>query len=301
MADTQELDDEGRMPFVEHLRELRTRLRNAIIALLVGFGLAYGFKDQVTDFLLQPVVAAWQTQQAVNPALGDPSIIYTNPIDVFLAYLVMSLFAGLFLASPFIFHQVWLFIAPGLYKHERRYGIIFAVASAVCFIGGALFCYYMVLPLAFDFFLSYTTDTVASVTVSGKVLEVPLEPMWNMRDLLSFERKLLIGFGFVFELPLAVLFLSLVGAVTYRGLWRFNRWWIVLSFLLAAALTPPDVISQSMMAAPLIILYNISIGIAFLINKQQERKLAAQLRAEEEADRAERAARQDDDSAPGGD
>lgn len=280
MAEAREPIDEARMPFVEHLRELRTRMRNSIIALIFGFIVAYAFQDQVVEFLLAPCIEAWQAQQVDNPALGDPKFYYTELIGPFWAFLSLSLFAGIFIASPFAFHQLWKFIAPGLYKHERRYGLAFAVISAVCFTGGALFCYYMVLPIAFDFFLGYTSSSIA--TVGGQ--QVALEAIPTIDKYLSLERKLLLGFGLVFELPLVIFFLSLVGAVTHRGLWKFNRWWLILSFLLSAALTPPDVFSQTLMAGPLIVLYNLSIGISYIITKRRERKEAALMTGEIDAD-----------------
>ena len=272
MADPHELDDEARMPFVEHLRELRVRLRNSILALIGGFCIALGFlHDHIVAFLVTPCVIAWQRQQPNNEALGDPTFYNIDFIGTFWSFLSLDLFAGAFIASPFIFHQLWQFIAPGLYKHERRYGLAFAFISVFFFVGGAIFCYYMVLPLAFDFFLGYSTDNLA--TVGGQ--KVALEALPDIGPYLSLERRLLFGFGLVFELPLVIFFLSLAGAVTHRGLWRFNRWWIVVSFVLAAILTPPDIISQVLMAGPLIVLYNLSIIVSWIITVRRERKQAA--------------------------
>lgn len=282
MADEQQNElDEARMPFLEHLRELRTRLRNAVIALIVGFGIAYTVRDQIFAFLISPLAETWMDLAATNEALGQqpPSLNFIKLHEAFWAGFSISLWAGIFVSSPFVFHQLWKFVAPGLYKHERRYGISFAAASAVFFVGGAAFCYYFVVPQVFDFFLSFSTDQLVEVKtiLDGKEATVPiaLKPTLSFHEFLSLERKLLLGFGLVFELPLLIFFLSIVGVVTHRGLWRFNRWWIVLSFVLSAALTPPDVISQIMMAGPLVVLYNASIGIAYLVTIRRERKQAA--------------------------
>lgn len=271
MADEQEQNDEARMPFVEHLRELRIRLRNAAIALLAGCCIAYAFKDPIVEFLVAPCIEAWQAQQAANPALGDPKFTYTDLIGPFWAFLSMALFAGIFISSPVAFHQLWKFIAPGLYKHERRWGVAFAAVSAIFFTGGAAFCYYLVLPVVFEFFLGFSSSSFAEV--QGQA--IALEPIPTIDSYLKLERKLLLGFGLVFELPLVIFFLSLTGAVTHRALWKFNRWWIVLSFVLAAALTPPDVVSQTLMAGPLIVLYNLSIIVSYIITKRRESKQAA--------------------------
>lgn len=272
MAEPDKLDEEARMPFIEHLRELRTRLRNSILALLIGFAVAYIFKDEVIAFLLKPCIQAWQELHAKNNALGDPALYYTDLLGPFWAFLSLSLFAGVFIASPFAFHQLWKFIAPGLYKHERRYGLGFAITSAVCFVGGALFCYYLVLPIAFNFFLGFSSTNIADV--AGQ--KVALTPIPTIDLYLTLERNLLLGFGLVFELPLVVFFLSLVGLVTYRGLWKFNRWWIILSFVIGAVLTPtPDAVSQTLMAGPLVGLYNLSILISYVITKRRERREAA--------------------------
>jgi sec-independent protein translocase protein TatC len=268
--------DEARMSFVEHLRELRTRLRNAVIFVILGFGVAYTFKQEILIWLLQPLLEVW----ARHPSLGEPSLYFGSLIDPFWGYFGLALWAGIFLASPLIFHQVWLFIAPGLYKKERRMGILFAGCSAICFVGGALFCYYLVLPAVYDFLLGFSTADLGEIQhelgVSYDVnADVGLAPLLGMREYVGFSRKLLIGFGLVFELPLAIFFMSLIGLVTHRGLWKFNRWWIVLSFVISAALTPPDVVSQILMAGPLVVLYNMSIGISFLVTRSRERKNAA--------------------------
>lgn len=278
--DTRTLEDDARMPFVEHLRELRTRLRNAVVALFGGFIITYSFKEDLFVLLVKPLLPVLARLNEQGKPVGQGTTLYFNSaIEPFWTYFSLALWAGIFVSSPFIFYQLWKFISPGLYKNERRYGLGFAVASGVCFAGGALFCYYLVLPQVLDFLIGYATDDVAKQTAllqdSAPGAGVSLVPLLTMQEYLGFARKLLLGFGVVFELPLLIFFLSLIGMVTHRSLWRFNRWWIVLSFILAALLTPPDVVSQLLMAGPLIVLYNLSIGLAFIVTKRREARQAA--------------------------
>jgi sec-independent protein translocase protein TatC len=264
----------GRMPFVEHLRELRVRLRNSIAALIVGFAVAFAFSETLFAMLSRPLVAVWTELAASNPAVGEPAFYFTSLLEPFWVYLSIALWGGLFVASPVVFLEIWKFIAPGLYRHERRYGVAFAACSTVLFVGGAAFCYAFILPAAFRFFLSYSTSNLAGIGDASSALS--LAPLLGMDAYLSFAKKLLLAFGLVFELPLVITFLAIAGAVTHRGLWRFNRWFVVLSFVVAALLTPgPDVISQVGMALPLIALYNLSIIIAWLITRKRERAAAA--------------------------
>lgn len=268
------------MPFVEHLRELRVRVRNSIIWLLVGFGAAYMFKERIVLVMLEPYRRVWATLKVTNPAFEEPAMYFTSMTEPFWAFFMMSLWAGLFIVSPAVFYQVWKFIAPGLYQNERRYGIGFVVASVVFFTGGALFCYLFVLEPMYQFLLGFATDNLETMAgLSGGASDaapLALRPMLTIQDYLSLARRLILAFGLVFELPLVIFFLSLVGAITHRGLWKFNRWWTVISFIVGAILTPsPDIFSQILMAGPMIVLYNLSIIPAFLITRKREREQAA--------------------------
>ena len=194
---------------------------------------------------------------------GTPKLIYTGLTQPFWVDMSVAIWAGIFVSSPLIFHQLWKFIAPGMYKRERRIGVTFAVMSAIFFISGALFCFYIALPRLFNFLLSYN---------SRDLLSLP-----NIQDYLDLTRDSMLAFGAIFELPLLIYFLAMIGLVTHRSLWKFSRWFIVLSFVIGAILTPgPDIVSQFMMAAPMIALYNISILLAWRVTIKREKKAAAE-------------------------
>ena len=258
---------EGRMAFSSHLLELRDRLRNSVIALAIGFGVAMNFREELYVLLAQPLVTAWVKLTPENAALGDMSFYFGDLIGPFWTYFSLAFWGGIFVASPVIFYQLWKFIAPGLYKNERRWGVVFAVASAILFVGGAAFCYFMVLPAVCEFLLGYSTESLST----GKSA-ISVKPLPDMREYLDFAKRLLLGFGLIFELPLVILVMSFAGMVTHRSLWKFNRWAILLSFVVSAALTPPDIYSQMFMAGPLIILYNLSIVLSLFVTLGRERK-----------------------------
>lgn len=258
------------MAFSAHLRDLRDRLRNSVIALVIGFGISMNFREELYVLLAQPLVSAWAKLTPKNAALGDMSFYFGNLIGPFWTYFSLAFWSGIFVASPVIFYQLWKFIAPGLYKNERRWGIVFALASAMLFVGGAAFCYVMVLPAVCEFLLGYSTESLSAGQIA-----ISVRPLPDMREYLDFAKKLLIGFGLIFELPLVILVMSFAGLVTHRSLWKFNRWAILLSFVVSAALTPPDIYSQMFMSGPLIILYNLSIILSFFVTLGRERKQRA--------------------------
>jgi sec-independent protein translocase protein TatC len=197
----------------------------------------------------------------------------------------VALWAGIFVASPFIFYQLWRFIAPGLYKRERKITVSFAVLSAVFFISGALFCFEFALPALYGYMLHYNSDALQSLP--------------NIQDYLDLTRDSMLAFGAIFEMPLLIYFLAMVGLVTHRALWKFSRWFIVLAFVIGAVLTPgPDVVSQFLMAMPMIVLYNVSILFAWRVTVKRERKEAAQ-RAREAAAAPDDGDDDDDDDGNG--
>lgn len=276
--------EESRMPFLAHLRELRDRVRNAAIFFMLAFFLCFYFAGEIYEWIQVPLATAWRGY----PKLGNFEMSFGTLTEPFWVNMSVALWAGIFVASPFVFYQIWKFVAPGLYKKERRIAVYFAVFSAVMFIGGALFCYHLVLERLYKFLLSYATGAN--------------KPVLMLQSYLDLTRDMMLAFGAVFELPLFIYFLAMVGLVTHRGLWKFNRWFVVIAFIVGAVLTPsPDVVSQILMATPMIVLYNFSILLAWSVTSKRERaaaELAARESAAESADRPRRKPRATDDDDP---
>lgn len=229
-------DDDDKMPFTSHLEELRERLIKSFSAVGVGFLIAYAFKDRLFEILMRPLVQVM--------GQGD-TLIYTGLPEAFFTYLKVAFLAGIMLASPVIIYQFWMFVAPGLYRKERKVLLPVVVLSTLFFVGGALFGYFFVFPIGFQFFLGFTTE---------KIQALP-----SMKEYLSFSSKLLIAFGLAFELPLVLTGMARMGIVSVDFLKKNRKYAILLIFIVAAIITPPDVISQVMMALPLMVLYEISI------------------------------------------
>ncbi len=265
----QELEG-SRMPFLSHLRELKIRIRNAALFFVLAFGVCFYFAKDIFMWIKEPLRNVWDPKK-----LGEFHVAFGSLTEPFWVEMSVALWAAIFVASPFIFHQLWKFIAPGLYKRERRITITFALFSAVFFVSGALFCYEFVLENLYRFLLSYASKETMAVVM--------------LQEYLDLTRNMMLAFGAVFELPLLIYFLAMVGLVTHRGLWKFNRWFVVIAFIIGAILTPsPDVVSQIMMATPMIALYNMSILLAWRVTAKRE-KAEKELKAREEAaDEAER-------------
>lgn len=243
------IDEDAKMPFLGHLEELRKRLIACAIAAGAGFVISYIFADRLFQLLILPLKAQLPE--------GD-KLIYTNLPEMFLTYLKSALVAGILISSPYIFYQLWMFIAPGLYHKERKYVLPFVIFSTILFVGGALFGYFVVFPFGFKFFLSFSNDSIQALP--------------SVKQYFSFSIKLLFAFGVVFELPVIVFFLTKIGVVTPKLMRRKRKYAVLLTFMLAAILTPPDVFTQLMMAAPLLLLYEISI----IVSKMAERKKVAE-------------------------
>jgi sec-independent protein translocase protein TatC len=247
--------EEHSMTLWEHLEELRSRLIRMGLSFLVGAGTAWYFKEWLLEWLTKPFVTAWtQLGQAGGAVIGFPS-----PAALFLSYVRISAIAGLVFALPLILYQLWAFIAPGLYSREKRFAIPFVVSSCALFAGGGWFGWRFAFPVAFHYLLGF----------SGKVGKLEIKPTVMISEYIDFVSHMLLAFGFASELPILVFFLTIAGLVTHKTLIKFFRYFIVLAFVISAVLTPPDPLSQLMLAVPLCLLYALSIGIAFIFSRRK--------------------------------
>jgi sec-independent protein translocase protein TatC len=241
------VDNAEKQPFLSHLEELRKRLVVCAIGVGAGFVIAYIFSERLFKLLVAPL-------KAVMPE-GD-QLIFTNLPEMFFAYIKVAFIAGILAAAPLIFYELWMFIAPGLYQKEKKMAIPFVISSTILFVGGALFGYFVVFPFGFKFFIGFSNEYVKALP--------------SVKQYFSFSMKLLFAFGVVFELPVIIFFLSKMGIVTPQFLKQKRKYAILLAFVLAAILTPPDVITQCMMAGPLIVLYEIGILVSRVAQKKKE-------------------------------
>lgn len=240
-------EGEEKLPFTAHLEELRDRIVRCFIAVGVGFVVSYGFKEKLFQILVNPLIKVMEE--------GD-TLVYTGLPEAFFTYLKVSLLSGIMVASPILLYQFWMFVAPGLYHKERRMLIPIVILSTLFFVGGSLFGYFVVFPFGFKFFLGFATENI--------------RPLPSMKEYLGFSAKLLLAFGLVFELPLVLTFLARLGVVSVDFLKKNRKYALLLFFVGAAILTPPDVITQVMMALPLILLYEISIVGAKIFGKKKK-------------------------------
>ena len=242
-----ETNEEHKMSLTEHLVELRKRLTNSLIALGIGFGVCYYYKDWIFDIVTRPL-----TQ--VLPK--NSYLVYTGLTEAFFTYMKVAFFASLIITSPFILYQIWKFIAPGLLPKEKKYVVPFVISSTFLFISGVLFGYFVALPPAFKFFVSFNNQY--------------LQAMLSFKDYLSLFVTFLLGFGVSFELPIFMFFLAKLGIVNAKMLSKQRRYAILVIFVVAAILTPsPDALSQVLMAIPLMFLYEVSIFVVKFAEKKK--------------------------------
>lgn len=249
------------MPLLEHLIELRRRLIYSFIAFILAFLVCYHFSEDIFAFLVRPLAAALKDRENAH-------MIFTALHEAFFTYLKVAFWAALFISFPVIASQVWMFVAPGLYRHERRAFLPFLMATPVLFLTGAALVYYVIFPLAWKFFLSFqspSTETGLAIEVAPKVDQY-----------LSLSMQLIFAFGLGFELPVLLMLLARVGIISAATLAKQRRYAIVGAFCAAAVLTPPDVLSQFSLAIPLIILYEISVIGARMIEKSRAAREAAE-------------------------
>jgi sec-independent protein translocase protein TatC len=237
----------GKMSFLDHLDELRRRLMWALGAVVLGFGIACAFYQQLFNFVIDPMRAMLPAGQA---------LIYTEPTEALMLYVKIAVIAGILIASPGVMAQVWLFVAPGLYSHEKKLAIPFIALSSLFFIGGAAFAHYVVFPITFKFFASFSSDTITFMP--------RIEPAF------SLYMKLVLIFGLVFQMPTIVLLLARLGLITAGFLLRNFKYAVLIIFIIGAALSPgTDPVGQIVMAGPMCVLYVISIGFAWMFGKKR--------------------------------
>jgi len=241
-------EQEVRLTFMEHLRELRTRLIRAILGLLVGMVAVGAFVERIFHALMIPVLKALPE--------GKQSLVYTSAIEPMMVYIKVAIYGGVFVAAPYILYQLWQFIAPGLYKKEKRVVVPFLFWGTLLFYGGAAFCYFLVMPAAFPAILAFAGDT-------------SFAPMLTLSEQLGLVLAMLLGFGIVFEVPVIIAFLSMIGLVSASFLSKYRRHAIVVNVALAAIITPTgDPFNLALMAVPMIIFYEIGIILARVLGKK---------------------------------
>lgn len=236
------------LSFLEHLEELRRRIIYCLIAFVISFLICYMFSEKILSLLAKPLLTALPQ--------GKQNLHITGLIEPFLAYLKVSLIAALFLSFPYIFFQLWQFVAPGLYRREKKLVIFFIALASLFFCGGAIFGYFFVFPLGFKFFIS----------LAGNFME----PIYTVNSYLTLAFRLLLAFALVFELPLVVLFLTISGLVSTKTIARQWRYVILGCAFLAAALTPPDAVTMLLLMLPVIILFFGSLLLAHLFSPRQD-------------------------------
>jgi len=237
----------GKMSFLEHLDELRKRIVRSLLALCVGVGIAAFYIEELYAFVMLPL------RQMLRP--GE-TMIYTYPTEAFMLYIRIALIAGLFISAPLIFWQVWLFVAPALYAKERRYAIPFVLLSSIGVVSGAAFSHYVAFPLMWRFFASFSNDLVSF--------------MPRIEDAFSVYMRMLLGMAVVFQMPALVFFLARMGVVTARWMIRQFKYAVLVIVIVAAVITPSsDVASQLIVAGPMVVLYILSIGIAWVFGKKR--------------------------------
>jgi sec-independent protein translocase protein TatC len=252
---------EKKMPLLDHLVELRSRLLKSLIAFLIAFVICFHFAEPIFGFLVEPLA---RIMQQVG---GSQRMIYTALTEAFLTYVKVGLFGALMVSFPIFATQLWLFVAPGLYKNEKRAFLPFLIASPILFALGCALVYYLIIPLAWTFLLGFQTTSAETV--------LPIQLEAKVGEYLDLMMKLVFAFGLCFQLPVLLVLLVRVGLLQSASLVSKRRYAIVLTFIMAAVLTPPDVVSQVALAVPILLLYELSIIASRLVERGRAREEAA--------------------------
>jgi sec-independent protein translocase protein TatC len=246
------------MTFLEHLEELRSRLVWSLVPFIPAFIGAWIFRESIFSLLVIPLNKAWASM-----GLGVPSLHFASPVDPMVVYLKQSAIVALMAASPWVFYQLWSFIAPGLYSREKRLLLPFVFASTVCFTIGGLFGWFYIFPPTFETLMEFSGELPGGT--------VNIQPTLMMGEYVSFIGQMLMVFGVTFEVPVVIVFLSLAGLVTHKQLLKFGRWWLVVSSVIAAVLTPTqDALSMLLLLIPLVGLYYASVVICYFIDLRRK-------------------------------
>ena len=244
----------GKMSFFEHLVDLRKRLINSAIAIVIGAGIGVTISQKAMDFISRPM------QEALRKQHLEDKLIYTSPAGLINIIITFGIYIGVVLAAPFVLYQVWLFIAPGLYKHERKAVTTFIFSSLFLFLAGISFGYFVMLPYMLDFLIGF---------------QGPFRPLISINEYFDFILIVLLGLGVIFELPVLIFFLALFGIVTPKFLWKNLRYAILIIAVVAAIVTPtPDATTMLVFMAPMVLLYFLGIGVAALVVRNKEKRAA---------------------------
>jgi len=254
-------EDDKKMPLLQHLVELRSRLLWSVAGFIIAFLVCFYFAQPIFDFLAAPLAKALKENQVSDQQVLR--VIYTDVTEVFFTQVKVAAFGALCIAFPIIATQIWLFVAPGLYKHEKNAFLPFLIATPIMFLAGASFMFEVILPLALKFFLHYQRAG------GNGTLSVQLEA--KVGEYISLIMRLIIAFGACFELPVLLTLLTKVGIISSAALKRKRRYAIVFVFIAAAIVTPPDVFSQVSLAVPLLILYEVSIWLSVMVEKKRDK------------------------------
>ncbi len=246
--------EEERMPsmsFLEHLEELRTRIFHAVLAIAIGMVVCWFIRERLVTFMTAPIIEVLKAKGQAD------KLVYLNPTEPFNLYLKICALAGLFITSPYVLYQVWLFISPGLYRREKKYVFPFMASSILLFVAGGYFGYRLVYPAALDFLIGFGRQFAAMITI---------------HEYTDLFLTVILGLGIIFEMPILIFFLALMGVVSAGWMWRNIRYAVLGIFIVAGALAPtPDISSMVIFASPMLALYVLSIGIAWFVHPKQRK------------------------------